>query len=641
MVAPAEVADTSRPPLFRRRTHVPSDRAALLDQIRSLLQKGAPWEAADVYRAAAAAFEADPELRYWGALAHARSGSMRIARALIEEVRKAHGVADDIRRECLSLSGRLWKDRIDRRSGDEPVGDEAAERARLDYLEAYAIDRHPYPGVNVATLSMVCGLPLASVRSLAADVEAALSGRQAPLNSWDEASRGEALLLLGAVDEAKRSYRRAAALAPDDRGSIASMRRQLALLQRVLPDAADVIAVLPAAAVIAFSGHMLDGPGRATPRFPASLAPTVAAALRDRLAGLHKPLVYTSAACGADILFIEAALSIDAEVTIVLPFDRDDFVVTSVAPAGPGWVERFERVLARVSRVVAATDERFLDDEVLFEHAQHLVNGLAILRASQLQTTPTMLCLLDASVSALVGGTQAAADHWSRRIGPVDVIDLGVLRQQARDAAVGPQEPAATAPVSHPAVMPTIDPVPRSRPRRTLKVALFADVAGFGRLHDAQAPLFHAQFLGLVSAQIAASVRRPLSTNTWGDAIYAAFDSAEDGAAFALGLIERMQAIDWVEAGLSSTSHIRVALNAGPVFCGFDPIIERDNYFGSSVTKAARIEPVTPPGVVYASEAFVATLASHGTTAYHVEYAGELDLAKGYRASRIYRVEHR
>ena len=79
-------------------------------------------------------------------------------------------------------------------------------------------------------------------------------------------------------------------------------------------------------------------------------------------------------------------------------------------------------------------------------------------------------------------------------------------------------------------------------------------------------------------------------------------------------------------------------MHAGPVFCGFDPIIGRDNYFGSSVTKAARIEPVTPPGIVYASESFAATLVANGDDGFALEYVGRLPLAKGYGESRIYRL---
>jgi class 3 adenylate cyclase len=59
------------------------------------------------------------------------------------------------------------------------------------------------------------------------------------------------------------------------------------------------------------------------------------------------------------------------------------------------------------------------------------------------------------------------------------------------------------------------------------------------------------------------------------------------------------------------------------------------------VTRAARIEPVTPPGVVYASEAFAAFLAATGRADFGSEYVGRLALAKGYGDARIYRVERR
>jgi class 3 adenylate cyclase len=77
------------------------------------------------------------------------------------------------------------------------------------------------------------------------------------------------------------------------------------------------------------------------------------------------------------------------------------------------------------------------------------------------------------------------------------------------------------------------------------------------------------------------------------------------------------------------------------VFCAFDPIMGRDSYFGSSVTRTARIEPVTPPGMVYASEAFAATLVATGQDDYALEYVGRLALAKSYGESRIYRLDRR
>jgi adenylate cyclase len=68
-------------------------------------------------------------------------------------------------------------------------------------------------------------------------------------------------------------------------------------------------------------------------------------------------------------------------------------------------------------------------------------------------------------------------------------------------------------------------------------------------------------------------------------------------------------------------------------------VMRREDYFGSSVTRTARIEPVTQPGTIYASEAFAATLAAAGDNAFALEYVGRLPLAKAYGESTIYRLD--
>ena len=45
--------------------------------------------------------------------------------------------------------------------------------------------------------------------------------------------------------------------------------------------------------------------------------------------------------------------------------------------------------------------------------------------------------------------------------------------------------------------------------------------------------------------------------------------------------------------------------------------------------------------MVYASEAFAATLAATGQDDYALEYVGLMPLAKGYGESRIYRLDRR
>ena len=649
-------------------------------EIRAHLERGAPWDACDAFREQIAAHPGHAELLYCGALAHARAGASQRARALLDEAqsrlsegergrvgaqaRPDHAPAQSrtLLADILSLRGRLSKDALARALQGAGMGEAdprvraLATSARDEYLAAYALAQDPYPGINAATLAMFAGDP-AQAGKLAQEIAAKLAARATSLDCWDHATVGESALLLGEFDRAARSYAAARALCPGDAGNVATMRRQVLLLQHVIPRACEVLRVLPVPDVLVFAGHMVDVPGRSEPRFPAALAPAVDVAIRERLARLHQPIVYASAACGADLICIEAALDVGAEVNIVLPFDRDDFLRTSVAVGGGVWVDRFDRALARASRVIMATEENHLGDDVLFEYAATLLEGLAMLRAAQLASSPSMLCVLDPAAAAKVGGTRASFDRWRRNVGAPQVIDLRELREAAASASATPAPGSppgdATPAVIHALVPPRVpsepQPVPGAipdatgpmagRPQRTLKALLFADFAGYSRLHDACAPLFQQRFLEIGARLLGSLAAKPLEAKTWGDALYVVFESPRDAAEFALQFLASMLDADWAEAGLPEGSQIRVALHDGPVFRIVDPVVARDSYFGSSVTRAARIEPVTPPGMIYVSEAFAATLAAGGARGYALEYIGRLPLAKGYGESRIYRLD--
>jgi len=597
--------------------------AGLRERVRAHLDRGAPWDACDAFREAEPCD--DPEWLFLGALAHARAGAVSEAHALLDRAAGASGAeCAALHGEILALRGRLWKDAL-HRSASGPSALAAAARARDEYRAAYALAREPFPGINAATLSMLLGEQEAA-RALAGEVEATLAARGVPLAGWDLLTAAEAALLRGDVAAARDRYAQAWAEAKHDTGRIASARRQLRLLARALPAAADMLPVLRASDVVAFTGHMIDAHDRPDPRFPAALEPAVAAALRERVAHWHAPAVFASAACGADILMLEAALDAGAEVNVVLPFPRDEFVRTSVAPGGEGWGKRFDTVLSRASRVILATTEGYLGDDVLYEYAALLVEGLATLRATQLETAPLLVAVLEPGSPAHTGGTRHAVERWRQAGGTADVIDLSALR--AGRGAAGAARAAADAAKER-----------ASHSRRTLKSMLFADIAGYSRLRDEEVPRFQRIFWDLAARELAGA-DEPRLANTWGDAVFAVFDTPRQAAACALRLRDAMRTTDWRAAGLPETTAIRIALHAAPVFSGHDPVIGRENYFGAGVTRAARIEPVTPPGLVYASEAFAATLAAQDAS-WSLEYVGTLKLAKQYGESRLYRVEGR
>ena len=59
-------------------------------------------------------------------------------------------------------------------------------------------------------------------------------------------------------------------------------------------------------------------------------------------------------------------------------------------------------------------------------------------------------------------------------------------------------------------------------------------------------------------------------------------------------------------------------------------------YYGRALSRAARIEPITPPGTVYVTEAFAAILLLESRGEFTCTYVGQVPLAKGYGTFRMY-----
>lgn len=99
--------------------------------------------------------------------------------------------------------------------------------------------------------------------------------------------------------------------------------------------------------MLLFSGHMVDRPERATPRFPQSKVPAAAAAIAAVLEELgvdEDDLALCGGACGGDLLFAEACLARGARLELRLPFAVERFLETSVRFADADWEQRFHAV---------------------------------------------------------------------------------------------------------------------------------------------------------------------------------------------------------------------------------------------------------------------------------------------------------
>jgi len=391
--------------------------------------------------------------------------------------------------------------------------------------------------------------------------------------------------------------------------------------------------------LVVFAGHRIDPPqwaaGARQPRFPNDppLVGQVQGAIRRWVNELNVRIGFCSLACGSDILFAEAMLARNAELHVVLPFARDDFLRTSVdygsnQPSLRVWRYRFEAVLAQLptDHLHFATEEPYLGDDLLFAYTNTYLQGLALVRARQYLTEPVALVVLDPDAKAWGGGTRDFFNQWDQARFKTTVIDLAKLREGVRAAPLVPDPPS---PPSTPSELP-----------RAIRSMLFADVANFSKMNEELAPRFFARFPQAVADTLKGFTGRYLLANTWGDGFFAVFDAVADCAAFALELIDRVgEALDWQAMGFPDVNPLRVGLHAGPVFeLDKDPVLGRRNFFGQHVNRTARIEPVTMPGCAYASEQFAALLTVKAADSYRCDLIGVEKLPKKAGAYALYRV---
>jgi class 3 adenylate cyclase len=170
---------------------------------------------------------------------------------------------------------------------------------------------------------------------------------------------------------------------------------------------------------------------------------------------------------------------------------------------------------------------------------------------------------------------------------------------------------------------------------------LFGDVKGFSKLTDEQLPRFVETVLGAFAGVIDGFRADLRLVNTWGDGLFLVFDDAGRAAACAVALQEAMSRIDLAAAGLPETMALRLGGHLGPVYSTQDPILHTANFFGAHVSRAARIEPVTPEKLVYVTETMAAVLSLHNADEFECSYVGMTKAAKDYGEMRMFLLSRR
>ncbi|MFZ0905365.1 MAG: adenylate/guanylate cyclase domain-containing protein [Mycobacterium sp.] len=581
----------------------------LLKDVKTFFDHGEFFRAYDMAAEALDLFPGNVGLAHRAVLSLANAGATALA------LDKYHEFGLDTRGETdvRSLLGRLKKDQAFAATGE--ARDDLFREGRAIYEDAFraaTVAGDPeayYPAINAATLALFAGDAEAAGR-VAGEVLDLLAPRIASLDDaaadryWVLATALEAHLVRGDLDAARGLVDQVVAAAGHDDAALATTGRQLERIVAAKQLDPSVLGAFKPPTVV----HFLASNKQAA---------TVAADIAALLKGIRIGVAYGSLAAGADILFAEALLEQGVALNIVLPFATADFIEQLVRPAGEDWVTRFEACLAAAETVRFATEDAYLGDDQLFTYSSSLAMGLAILCARHLHAPLMQLAVWDGVVDeGAIADTAADMSAWREAGHPVKLVPTG------------PNANVENLPPWHRPKVP--------RGRRDTRAMLFGDIHGFSKLGDAQLPLFTDTIMGTLGEVARRHKQHIAFVNTWGDGIFVVFRDAGRAAACALDMQDAMGAIDLKAAGLPETLKLRLGGHLGPVYELEDPVTDRPNYYGAHVSRAARIEPITPEGCVYVTETFAAMLALHNAGQFACDYVGNTEMAKHYGRLRMF-----
>jgi class 3 adenylate cyclase len=590
---------------------------ASLECARSALSQGDVLVAYDEAMEVLEVRPDDREAQFVAALALARSGATGrasiLAAALVGRLAEENAPVS-LREDAEALVARIAKDEA--LGSDGPRQSALLRRAAELYERAAERYGQYYSCINAASLFLLAGdesraaqLAMTARERVKAAPDAVTGGY------WSSATDAEAALILGNLDAARDAIALAASRAGEDFAALAVTRRQLRLVCAARQIDAAILDPLTPPQVLHYCGHRFDAAEGSVQVDDAErhVAQGVQAFLRSRTVGF----AYGSLASGADIVVAEALLDAGARLHIVLPFSADEFVPLSVGLPGSVWVTRFHRCRNLAATVAVASDSAYRGCDELFAYGARISMGHALNHAAFLEARVEQLAVWNGLAARGVAGTAHDIAAWARTGYATHIIDVSVSR------------PIAAA---HPASVDS---------PREVRAILFADFRGFSRLRDEQFPVFLANVFSRLAGVLDEHAGELLWRNTWGDAIAAVFTDVTAAASCALGCLEALDALDFASVGLPADLGLRIGAHAGAVMAITDPIRDELTYWGRELTRAARIEPRTPEGEVYVTDAFAALLALEPDSPFVAEYVGRVTTAKDFETIPMYRLRRK
>ena len=168
---------------------------------------------------------------------------------------------------------------------------------------------------------------------------------------------------------------------------------------------------------------------------------------------------------------------------------------------------------------------------------------------------------------------------------------------------------------------------------------IFTDLQNFSDLSDQQVMEFHNLLHTELASRIKPLLNKAKVWNTWGDAVFAAFETGIDAVNFLLTYREYFQGKRIDDIRLKP----RIAAHYGNVLVVEDPLKEGQiNIFGGDINNTARMEPITRPGEIFVSvefkDAFEFDSNTQQAAKVRFDPLGYTQLAKGSATFEIFRM---
>jgi hypothetical protein len=125
--------------------------------------------------------------------------------------------------------------------------------------------------------------------------------------------------------------------------------------------------------ILAAAGRRIDATDAASPVFPYGNMAVVRARLERLFREQEVSTVVCSAACGADLVALEAAETLGLRRRIVLPFAPDRFRETSVVDRPGEWGEIFERMISAARDTGQLVDLKLAETEESYGQVNQVI----------------------------------------------------------------------------------------------------------------------------------------------------------------------------------------------------------------------------------------------------------------------------